>query len=68
MCSILICCLGIFFLTIKHKMLKAQRRQEKQDKVAAKSDKSSKEIVNQIQAVSIQSSAQNPISDQFASA
>ena len=41
-------------------MLKAQRRQEKQDKAAAKVDKSSKEIVtemltNQVQAVSIQS-------------
>ena len=45
---------------MKHKMLKAQRRQEKQDKATAKKDKSSKEIVtemltNQLQAVSIQS-------------
>ena len=73
MCSILICCLGIFFLTMKHKMLKAQRRQEKQDKATAKNDKTSKELVgeilaDQVQPVSIQSSTQNPISDQFASA
>ena len=71
MCSILICCLGIFFLTMKHKMLKAQRRQKKQDKATAKIDKSSKEIVGeilagQVQNVSTQSSAQNrPVSGEF---
>ena len=71
MCSILICCVGIFFLTMKHKMLKAQRRQKKQDKATAKSDKSSKEMVGeilagQVQAVSTESLAQNPpISGEF---
>lgn len=70
MCSIIICCLGIFFLTMKHKMLKAKRRQQKQDKATENIEKTSKEIVgeilaNEVQAVSIQSSVLNPHSGEL---